>query len=272
MTLPAGVTNQEYWTVDGVSLHTHAWAVSTVGSRYTVPLKRGDDQHYPYVPGDVWLPKLPAARTLSLPMWMAGYDPVTGQLPADPTLQWNENWALLRRLFFQTDRQFVLGRRWLRQTEGGPVIQYAEALGELAGDMAPTMQQRARCSFTVDIKLADPFFYGDEITTEIADGQTVTVTNAGDYAAVSHLYVDFVTGAGRLTNTTPTPPVWCELPTGAAVTLDVRNWLARTAGGVNRTAQVKHAGTYAWMALRTGANVLTMTGGAAVLRYRPAYL
>ena len=44
----------EYWSIDGVSLHQFGWSVATVGgSRYDLPPLRGDNVMIAYRPGSV---------------------------------------------------------------------------------------------------------------------------------------------------------------------------------------------------------------------------
>ena len=286
-TLPPGVRNPEFWSIDGQPLHTHAWAIQSVGPRWSVPPMRGGDAKFPYVAGEMWLPKIPDSRVLPLQMWLTGADPVTGQVPADARLQWNDSMSYLQNLLWQPDRQFVLGRRWLRTGESGPEIQYAEALGQLTNDLAQTMSNRSRSSFTAEIKLTDPFFYGAEIVSpHVRPSGPQTVINPGDYHALgANVYVDFVGPITnpRLTNTSTDPDVYCGLigtiAAGETVTLDIADFVAASVkGGVTsfRSGQVYNAGTRAWMGVRKGQNVLTFSAdqgtGYAVLRFRPPYV
>lgn len=286
-------SSEEFWTVDNVSLHQQGWSVRTLTGRHGTPPLRGDNTKAAYVPGEVWLPKIPDAYDLVLPMFLVGSDPETGAAVEDPKRRWNDSWAFLRSLLWQPDRQFVLGRRWLRTdpASGNPVIAYAEALGQLTPgqSLAPTMGGvRTLATFDVNIHLADPFFYGAQVTSpniRIGAANTRTITYPGDYAAYHrHLYVDLVgpLGKPRLTNVAGTKTLYCglggDVAAGETVRLDIAAFVATSnrASGKNRTGQVYNAGAQAWMALRQGANVLTLTAtsgtGHAVVRYRPVYV
>jgi hypothetical protein len=286
-------TSDEYWTVDGVSLHTNGWAVQTVGgTRYSVPPLRGDDAVAAWMPGETWLPKVPGPRVISLPMFLIGVDPADGSPVEDPRLRWNDSWAFLRQTFWNPDAQFVLGRRWWRTdpVSHNPGIAYAEALGQLAPgtDLQPQMTGRTRATFNVDVKLAHPFFYGPAQAATVNPGQSVTVTNPGDWTAFSrHLYIDFVGPlyAPKLTCTTAAGQVvYCAITgsvaAGETLTLDVGQYVALSARAtistrVNRTGEIVNAGTRSWLALGRGPNTLTLTGtggGGAVVRFRPPYL
>jgi hypothetical protein len=277
----------EYWTVDGVSLHQFGWSVRTLTGRLQAPPLRGDNGRAAYVPGEIWLPKLPDAYDLNLPMFLSGADPATGAPVDDARLQFNDSWAFLRNLFWTPEREFVLGRRWWRTGADGstPGIAYAEARGQLtAGQpLAPTMTMRTHATFDVSVRLAHPFFYGPETTTPIARNAVVTVDNPGDWQAwARHLYIDLIgpLTRPRLTNTTPATDVYCGLSgviaSGETVTLDIKQFLAMSTKGGNRTGELYNSGTRPWMALLRGPNALTLTAdsgtGHTALRFRAPYL
>lgn len=286
-------TTDEYWEVDGTSLHLPGWNIQTIGgSRLGVPGLRGEDRQYAYVPGEEWSPKEPSSRVLSLAMWTVGAVPETGALDVDQRRQWNDNWNRLRKLMWQPRRQFVLTRRWLLSDEDGdPFMQTASALGQFAGGLEPSMTGRTRATFTVDIKLADPFFYSTEVATPINRNETVTIHNPGDYvAAHNNLVVDLV---GPLTNPTlynltPSPVVSVtvndSVPSGRTLTLDVGAFTARLneVGGIgapiptNRIGKVSHSGARRWMGLFPGDNSVRLEAdagtGHASVRLRPPYL
>src|ERR1700712_5115078 len=131
-------SSPEYWSitdVDGneVSLHQWGWAVTTVGgSRYDLPPRRGTDMTMAYRPGQVHRRKLPDARQMSLIMFMAGWDPSTGNAPASQLQQWNDNWDKLRRLVSRhsllDDQRVKLTRRWFLTAPDFPATR--------AGDIA----------------------------------------------------------------------------------------------------------------------------------------
>lgn len=283
--------NEEAWDVDGASLHTHAYAITTWGgSRGGVPPLRGTNAQYAYVPGEIWLPKLPGPRPMGLSMFLTGADPATGRVPAETKRQYNTSLEYLQRLFWHPGRQFSLGKRWLRSdpVTGNPVLGYAQAQAELVGDMIPTNQMRTRSSFTVDLMLADPFFYGPVITsTSMGVNGYANVTNAGAYAVFaqgSDLQIDFIgpLSAPTLINTSVSPNVTCGIAgtvaAGETLTLLVSDFVAQSHKGSTlgyRNGEVVNSGTHPWMALQTGLNRLHLTGsgtGHALVRHRAPYL
>lgn len=289
MTAPV-VTSDEWWAFGGVPLNKWGWTVSTVGPRLSIPPIRGDNTRAAGVPGELWLPKIPDARTITLNMTVVGWDPDTGEPVDDGRLRFNDSWAYLRQLFFNPSSESPLESRWWRTDGGGlPQLVWAQAYAQLASgqDVVPQMNSRTMARFDVPLRLAHPFFYGPQVSVTLTPGVAVTVSNPGDWDAWSRwLYVDLVgpLTAPRVTNSTPAVPVYCGLTgnvaAGETVTLDVREYLALSARAgsatiTNRTGEIYNSGTRPWVALARGANRLTLTAGGsghAVLRFRPPYL
>jgi hypothetical protein len=293
-------STDEAWSFAGVSLHQHGWSVATLGGgRLGVPPLRGDNQTAAYVPGELWVPKIPDARTITLRMWVIGADPATGAAVGDPRLRWNDSWAYLRQVFWNPDAESPLVRRWWRTdpVTGQPGIAWAEAYAQLdtGSDISMAMTGRTRAEFEVPLRLAHPFFYGPTVTTTLGAGasaNTVSIVNNGDWTAWSkYFYIDLVGPlvAPRITNTSPATDVYCGLPgkvaAGETVTLDVRQFVAMsaktgTATKTNRSGEIYNSGAAPWMALQRGTNSLTLTvtgsyaanTGHAVVRFRPPYL
>lgn len=292
--IPAGVTTAEWWDIDGEPLNKFGWNVETVGgSRYAVPPMRGDDAQYAYVPGREWHAKLPDSRTITLAMWITGVDPDTGNATGDQMLRWNDSWNFLRRLFWQPERQFVLTRRWLLTDEDNiPRIRTASAHGQLTNTLDLNMTGRFRGTFQADILLADPFFYGGEVISQINMASSGVVHNPGDFrAGHQHFSVQFVGPLNHpeLVNVSTSPHVSVKLDTtvaaGEVVTLDVGTFTATStvelltttgAGTYNRLVYVKHSGAHEWFGLTRGDNTLVLAGqgstGHAVVRFQPPYV
>lgn len=289
MSAPASSVD-EVWSIDGIPLHQMGFAVQTKSGRFRVPPLRGDNSKAAYVPGELWLPKIPDAYTLNLPMFLIGADAETGAPVDHPVAAFNDNFAYLCELLWQPNREFVIGRRRWRTnpTTGDPELVYAEALGQYAGGLDAAMTGPTRATFTLDIRLAHPFFYGPVITVPpLARGATAVVTNPGQWDAwARNIWVDFIgpLTAPRLTNTfSGGTSIYCgltgQVPAGKTLTLDVGAFLALqpAAGGyTNRTGEIYNAGTRAWMALLKGPNNISFSAtagtGSAVIRYRPPYL
>ncbi len=297
-------TTIEWWDVDGVSLNEHGWNVKTLSGRLGAAPLRGEDKVFSGFPGEEWSEKLPASRVLTLAMWTVGTDRHAANEIAsydtDQTLAFNDNYDFLRSLFWQPSRQFLLTRRWLtRADDGTATVQVATALGQYVSGLDAEMTGRTRADFVVDIKLADPFFYGvDSIQTDIALGDTVTVHNPGHYVS-SHrnmwVALNGPLSNPVLTNLTPNPDVKVSyagtITAGQTITLDVGRFTAVAAQpelsykpvlGPNRVSKISHSGAKRWMGLLRGDNQITLTAdahnpangtpGNAVVRFRPPYL
>lgn len=298
-------TTEEFWSIDGVSLHQYGWNVATVGgSRYDLPPRRGENIKFSYRPGAVHRRKVADSRVISLVMWVTGADPATGNAVEDPTVRWNDSWDFLRRLVWKPGgEQVTLTRRWKLTVNGQPTIVEADALAEIADTMTPTMTGRHRAEFTMTLLLADPYFYGPQVEVPLNLNTPVSVFNPGhDVAAYGGLEVDF-TGSlvnPRLTNATPNPDVWVQYngtvlnwqsqtltlktETFEATKLPVINdpavwmdpWLRdrpelirrypKASTSPNVIGDIQHSGAQHWMGLLPGANLFTLTAASGTGR------
>lgn len=166
-------STEYFWSIDGVSLQTYAFNISTWGGdAQSPPPLRGSDTTVPYVVGDQYHRKVPGARTVSFGMWVIGANE-DGSLPVGGSSRrlFEENWRALRKLMWNPNRQVKLTKRF-RDWETGELVE-ATALAEFAGGLTPTMNGSQRAVFTVQFKLADPFFYGEEHTISINAMQEV---------------------------------------------------------------------------------------------------
>ena len=246
-------------------------------------------------------------------MWSAGIDQSSLVPAADQILAFNNNFAQLRSLFWtQGNLGSALGfltRRWYLTQNGVTGIVAATAQAEIAGTMQPTMAGRTKADFTVDLLLADPYFYGAPLSTVVpANGAVSQITNLGDGAigfgqapgnggqaftitltgpltlplTLSNVSagVSVTLGTGSLAGGSISNNV---LPAGHFITLDVLSYTAYDDTGFSCLGRVAHAGARPWMLLLPlGANgfvnqlVLTTGSGGdtgrAALSYSPPYL
>lgn len=275
---------EEYWSFNGTSLHKYCWAIKTFGgSRYALPPIRGENILYPYRPGRAFASKMADSRVITLAMWVAGVDDNTDNPHAtDQLVQFNDNLNALRKLFWTPYSEGILTRRWKLNTVS-PEIIVAEARAQIAGTMDPSMTGRTRADFAVDLLLADPFFYGDEITVNIPMDVDVNVFNPGD-VEVAYQNFDMVFNgelvSPLLINHSIDPEVSMTLntlvPPETTVDVDVSQYLAyRSFDGSNVSAAISHTGAKQWMYLQPGDNILHLHGegtGAVTLTFRPPYL
>jgi hypothetical protein len=216
-------------------------------------------------------------------MWVLGVSP-DDEYPSDQELQFNDNWNQLRNLLYNLEDELTLTRRWRSTINGIPTVIEASAQCELASNMDLTMTGRTRGTFSVDLLLPDPLFYGDEITVDLEPGETQEVFNPGDLSAYEKMSIRFdgQLWTPRITNSTKEPEIWVQANTlvqpSSYLELDVTSFDAyRSYDNMNVTGSVQHAGSKPWFALWPGQNEVKFTSagvstGSATLKFRPAYL
>lgn len=268
------------------------------GSRFGLPLLRGNDYEIPFRSGTQWRAKYPNSRTVTLIMWTAGIDQFTGNPADDPIAQWNLNWQKIRQVLWnrgaQGSLQGRLTRRWNVSYQGAPQqVVTAHAMAEIAGSPDPSMTGRARNDMTVDLLLSDPYFYDDVSRTETLAYNVARNITADGEGVVGEGWPSLVnsftvTLHGPLT--TPTVANATEgvsftyggtIASGHYVTLDILRKTAVTDLGINVVSAISHYGARMWMALSGGENpfnTLTLSSvsgadtGTAVLAWNDCYV
>jgi hypothetical protein len=265
----------EYWDINGTSLNQYAWNITSFGVGRNLPVMRGSNIQVGYVPGQIWRKKYPDSRVITLAMWTAGISPVTDQVVTGTNThqQMSSNVRLLQDLFYNVGgEQFSLTRRWkytLPPNVPVPTLITATAMAEVAGNMQIQTQgaNADSATFSIDLLLADPYFYGPSTTTVIPYNTPTTILNTGDDVAA---YVsNTITFFGplqypNLTNSTTTPDTWLQLNTvilaGDSILFDASEFTAyRASDGANLSGLVTHSGTKRWMSYNPGNNNLLLT-------------
>lgn len=180
-----------YWEANGLSLHTSAWSVSTFGGRRYAPApKRGSDLQLPLRQGSRHIPKVRDSQEMSLEMWML---PLNQDGTRDPDLTQEQmvhkNWRTILNAV-DVPGQFPLVKRWY-DDDGD--VQSATAMAEFIEGMEPSVEGGRRLEFTLDLLLADPYFYGAQ-ETEDAD----SFTAKGDVPTDRVVITLVVTGNARV--------------------------------------------------------------------------
>lgn len=267
---------EAYWDWNGTSLHQYCWAIDDLTGRLSVPALRGSNQTVPYRRGQDWRAKVPDSRTMTLAMWLVGRGASDSTPTQDPVL-FNDNWDALIRLFYSQQAQGTLTKRW-RTTAGG--LMSASALAEVTGSPGPKLDPKnpAYADLSVDVFLADPWFYAPQVSGTIAQASSTTsITNAGHEQADG--YGMSVTFAGAATNprlTNTTYGIWVQytgtVASGKSVVLDIDKGTATHSTDGNVIGGVSHSGARQWMVLRPGVNVMQASGGGtATLARRDPY-
>lgn len=266
------------------SLQMQHWNIGAWGgSRFALPTLRGQDIEQPYRSGLQWRSKYPNSRTVTLNMWTAGINAATG-LPdtADQRLAFNNNLATLRRLFWQRNAlgsiQARLVRRWWLTQQGVNQIVTGIAMAEIAGTMEPTVMGRTSASFSVDLLLSDPYFYGVGREQAITSAGTIYapgegVVGEGYPSVASSFTIQLSAGPVTVTNETAGVSFTYNAPiANPPLTLDILSNTATDAAGNNLIAGVSHTGARMWMALENGSNVISVSAGTATFNWMDAYV
>lgn len=272
----------ETWFWNGFPLSTSYWNLATFGgSRSGVPVNRGANIQVPYRAGQAWRAKYPDQKTVSLTMWLDGSGSAAGWPATDARLAFNNNWQALRQQFFARGAtgsvQGQLQRNWYLTQSGVSKLITSTAMAELAGSMDLTMNGRTGAAFTVDLLLADPYFYGALQTVPVVSpGGTVTALgegNAGEgFASAVNSFTVTVSAASVISNTTAGASFTVAPGPVFPVTVDVLNYTVTDAVGTNQISKFSHSGSRLWMVLLPGANTITVSAGTATLRFCDAYI
>lgn len=301
-------TTETYWDVDGTSLQTYAWNITTLGGdRLAPPPVRGDDITVPYLQGTVFTPKVPDKRTITLGMWVQGSNP-DGSVPTnqDARRSFDANWRMLQKLLWRYRKQFTLGKRfWVPtadltaanalslalSTEGDWSLIYAEAKASFSSGLLPSMHGPSGAAFTVDLRMTDPYFYASALTVPFS-----TSTVAPDPGPVQDITVlgDDRTSKINFSLTGPldTPRFtlpnydnapWFQYSTsiadGDSATVDIADFSAyHTASSqtYRSSGYLNHYGDRALFYLDPGATRISLSvqsgTGTADMTYQPAFL
>lgn len=145
-------------------LNHYGYNISTLAGQGQLPPVVGENAQRTNRHGRRWRKKVTDQRPLTLSMWVRGsFEDDRFGMPFDQRQQFNANWQTLKGIFGVFDRQLLLTRRV--DLPDGLLMQYAKA--ELRGDMDPTPQGEAAATFSVNLIMADPFWYGDPMSTSL---------------------------------------------------------------------------------------------------------
>jgi hypothetical protein len=251
------------------------------GSRSGIPTLRGQDIETPYRAGQAWRAKYPDERTISLTMWMDGSGSSSGWPAADPHLAFNNNWQQLRQAFFARNAsgsvQSQLRRNWWLTQAGSNKLVTSTAMAEIAGSMDLTMNGRTGSAFTVDLLLADPYFYGLQRTQAVGSGGgTITAYGEGvvgeGYPSPVAGFTVVLSAPATVANTTAGVSFTVGSGPNFPVTVDLLNQTVTDSEGLNQISSLSHVGSRLWMALLNGANTITVSAGTATFTWNDAYI
>jgi hypothetical protein len=216
---------------------------------------------------------------MTLSGWVLGND---GDSPTSSIEGFRANWRKLRRALWNRGNQFALTKRWI-DADDGVTVRTATAMAEFVGGMEPQMIGPQGAFFSVDLELADPFFYGTEQSQTFAADSSHSVTILGDYATTKiRLEYEGPLEAAELRVTTESPDTWIRyaiLDDNDTVVIDVDNWRAiENDGGVETLTigKVYYDGAPGLFILNPGTKTIQFNVGAGtgtvVMYWKPAWL
>jgi hypothetical protein len=265
-----------------MALASPYWNISTFGgSRFGLPVNRGQNVQVPYRSGQAQQAKYLDQRTITLTMWLNGAGSVAGwQLPADQRLAFNNNWQRIRQAFLTRNAggsvQGQLQRNWYLTQGGSPQLVTSTAMAEIAGSMDPTMNGRTGTAFSVDLLLSDPYFYGAARSQAVTGTGSVSALGEGvvgeGFPSAVNAFTVTLSAPATVTNTTA--GVAFTVGTGPAfpVVVDCLNYTVTDNAGKNQAFYFSHAGSRMWMALLNGANTINVSAGTATFAWNDAYV
>jgi len=271
----------ETWFWNGMPLSQPYWNISTFGgSRSSVPVLRGQNYQVPYRAGQAQRAKFPDQRTISLTMWLDGSGSAAGWPATDSHLAFNNNWQQLRQAFFTRNAggsvQGQLARNWWLTQQGSNQLVQSTAMAEIAGSMDLSMNGRTGAAFTVDLLLADPYFYGAQRVQAVTGSGVINaygegVAGEGFSSSVAILQVQ-VSQPCTVTNTTAGVSFTVGSGPSFPVTVHCLSYTVADNSGVNQIGKFSHQGSRLWMALLPGANAITVSAGTATFTWSDAYI
>lgn len=283
-------TTTEAWSVSDRAGTDHSLQnyctniVTWGGDKQKPPPLRGANVTVPFIPGSVGRNKVPDERIVSLTMWVLGANP-DGSLPAPGTTRralFNQNWRRLVRLLWNQGEPFTLTKRFYDETG---VLRTAKAVAEYSAGLAPAMTGEQRADVAVDLKLADPFFYGPavSIALDTAAAASAAVTILGDYPCRA-VTIAGTAGAAGVVNPSVSVPtdvpiqsltMQANVAAGAQLSIDTKIRQARY-GASSALAVMAHQGGPDWLRLRPGAQTVQFgrTSGdwSGTLQYTPVWI
>lgn len=254
---------REKWYFNGYSLCTDEWNVERVLEGLGVPGYRGSNIQVPFENGLRHIKKRYKSKQLILSMWVRG---------ANMEIM-DDNIDYLTKLFGMRGQHTL--RRIMRSGE------IREAQAEVYGPVSFVPKRPGYCKFSVEFELADPFFYGTDLTSQTkAIGSTeVAWTHSNPGTAPVTKAVITLNGpldSPRLENLDN--EIWLKyqgaIAAGETVVINTADFTCEK-DGVNMISAIKHGGDAYWLTLEPGDNSMEVTtqetGGSIEIEYYPAY-
>jgi hypothetical protein len=273
-------TTSQYWDASGFSLNTFANNLTSWGDgREGARAFRGENALVPYRAGKRFVKKVPESYVMTLSGWVLG---ITDGSPKPTEEGFRANWRKLRRLLWNRGKQFPLTKRWI-DADDGVTMRTATAMVEFVGGMEPKMFGPQGAFFSVDLELADPFFYSAEESITFAAGSEHDIEVVGDYDTTKIRFeMEGPLEAAEVRVASADPQVWIRyavLDDNDTVIIDVDDWRSiETDGGIETLTigKVYHDGAPGLFILEPGEHTVEFNVGAGtgtvVMYWQPAWL
>ena len=265
-----------YYEINGTVLNTLAYNIETFPE--SIPARRGENLGIPFLDGKRFVKKHFEERTVTLNMWVRGRDADGNPVPGKTERQvLEENTETLKKLFGAPRGQAAFryklkdGSTWRKAL--AEVVNVISFNKEMSGTVA---------RFSVDLLLADPYFYAESYTTDtkpISATPTEWTHNNPGSAPAKKMLITFSgsLAAPKLENVSA--GVWIQynatIGSGETVIFDLENYTI-TKGSTNMISVLKHQGDPAWFLLDPGNNSLKVTcdeapSGSVEIKYYAPY-
>jgi hypothetical protein len=264
----------ETWAIDGVPLLNLASEVHRLDGKIVPPV-RGENRKYAFRPGAGFRSRVTDSQTITLGLWLLGQDGAGGRTAWEGNYSASER-ALRTLLRPDKGQEFELTKTWTDDLGTHTATGHG-----FAEDIDRARLGRYAGKVTVDITMADPFFYGSPIVVPLTKGVPAAVNNPGD-EATTVVWVDLVGQLAnpQLSNTTEDPPVWLKVGTaianGDSVLVDAElDAVTRDSDGANLIGALTHSGARSWFRIGRGASSVTLSAdsgaGSGTLTFWPVY-
>jgi hypothetical protein len=251
------------WNFNGTNLSSTDWKVQAVLDGLGHPGFRGEDLQVPFEDGRRRIKKRYNSRIIVFSMYVKGVTEET----------FESNIDILSRLFG------ARGQHTLKRTLANGEIREAKA--EVYNKVNFPIEMPNYSKFSVEFELADPFFYGTDLTSQTkAIGSTdVTWThNNPGTAPVTKAVITFngPLDSPRFENLSN--EIWLNyqgaIAAGETVVINTADFTCAK-DGVNMISAIKHGGDAYWFTLESDNNSMKLTseatGGSIKIEYYPAY-
>lgn len=264
----------EEWMYNDVELNSKAWGIQSVDGLST-PSLRGSNLQVPFANGNRWIKKRYDSKIIMLNMYALGVNETSGLITIGMTQfeQLDANIDYLLKIFG------VRGQHVLRRTMRNGEIR--EALAEVYRSVEFKRKKGGDAKFSIEFELADPFFYGTDLTRQTKAISSTEVAWTHNNPGTAPVTKAVITLNGPLDSPkieNLDNDIWMQyqgaIAAGETVIINTADFSCEK-DGVNMISAIKHGGDAYWMILEPGNNSLEVTtqatGGSIEIEYYPAY-